>query len=66
MRKYLIKRINITADRDITIIGKRFICGDNAEPYDSHKSAENALRQQEKQDSELCPDYTIKYEIIEV
>jgi len=61
---YLIKRTNITADHDITIIGKRFICGDNAEPYDSRSSVESAIKRQEKQDRELCPDCHITYEVI--
>ncbi len=61
---YFIKRINMTAGRDITMIGKRFLCGERAEPYDSMSSAERALKQQEKQDNELCPDSIILYEIV--
>ena len=65
MHGYLIKRTNITADRDITLIGRRFICGVKAEPYDSRKSAETALKAQQKQDAELCPDCVINYEIVD-
>ena len=62
---YYIKRINVTADRDITLIGKRFRCGDDAEPFDSVKSAESALSRQKKQDEEDCPDCFIEYEAVE-
>ena len=64
MTGYLIKRKNITAD-DITYIGKRFLCGENAEPYDSRKSAKSAMKRQKKQDEEYCPDCIIIYEIVE-
>lgn len=62
---YFVKRINETADGDITIMGKRFICGEKAEPYDTKKSAETALKAQIKQDNELCGDMVIEYFIIE-
>ena len=61
---FLIKRINITADRDITLIGKRLMCGSSAEPYDSIRSAESAIKRQEKQDLEYCLECCIVYEII--
>ncbi len=61
--KYFLKRINITAD-DITIIGKRFVCGSEAKPFDSMASAERAKKRQQKQDEELCPDCLIKYDIV--
>ncbi len=64
MSGYFIKRTNITADCDITPIGRRFMCGAKAEPYDCRKSAETALKAQQKQDAELCPDCIIDYEII--
>ena len=63
--KYYIKRTNVTADGDITIIGKRFTCGINAEPYDTKSSAETALKAQIKQDNELCPDCIISYQIVD-
>lgn len=50
MPGYYIKRTNITADRDVIIIGKRLICGENAEPFDSVKSAKSAISRQKKQD----------------
>ena len=62
---FFIKRENITAGGDITIIGKRGYCGKNAEPYDSKKSAETALKRQEKLDQEYCPDCTIFYKVVE-
>ena len=61
---YYIKRTNITADYDVTFIGKRFRCGNNAEPFDSLKSAESALSRQKKQDEEYCPDCIISYEVV--
>lgn len=64
MSGYLIKRTNITADGEVTVIGKRFICGSNAEPYDTVSSAESALKRQEKQDQEYCSDCIIIYKII--
>lgn len=64
MLNYYIKRTNISADSDVTIIGKRFMCGKEALPYDSKKSAESALKRQKAQDEELCPDCIIAYEII--
>ena len=63
---FLIKRVNVTFDGDVTMIGKRFICGDKAEPYGSKSSAETAMKHQMKQDLELCPDCTITYEIVKV
>lgn len=48
-----------------SITGKRFRCGDDAEPFDSVKSAESALSKQKKQDEEYCPDCFIKYEVVE-
>ncbi len=61
---YFIKRTNVTADNDVTLIGKRFMCGRDAIPYDSERSAQTALKQQKKQDAEYCPDCLIRYEII--
>ena len=61
---YFIKRTNISADSEVTIMGKRFYCGAKAEPYDTVKSAESALSRQQKQDQEYCPDCIIQYEII--
>ena len=61
---YLIQRINISADYDTTIIGKRGYCGERAEPFDSKNSAETAMKRQQKQDEELCPECVIRYEII--
>lgn len=63
--KYYIKRTNVTAEGDVTIIGKRFMCGVNAEPYDTKSSAETALKAQIKQDNELCPDCIINYQIVD-
>ena len=63
---YLIKRVNLSADGDTTIIGKRFMCGENAEPFSSEKSAESALRRQMKQDEEYCPDCLLTYGIIKI
>ncbi len=60
--KYFIKRINVTAD-DVTIIGKRFVCGSEAKPFDSMASAERACKRQQKQDEELCSDCLIRYEL---
>ena len=65
-RGFLIKRTNISADRDVTLIGKRFVCGENAEPYDSVRSAESAIKRQEKQDQECCPECVIDYQVIPV
>lgn len=53
-------------DHDVTIIGKRFVCGDNAEPYDSRSSAKSAIKRQKKQDQEYCPECQITYEVIRV
>ncbi len=64
MGEYLIKRTNVSADNDVIYIGRRFLCGESAEPYDSMQSAESALKRQKKQDEELCPDCMIRYEII--
>lgn len=64
MPGYFIKRTNITADRDVIIIGKRLICGENAELFDSVKSAKSAISRQKKQDEEYCPECEISYEII--
>ena len=60
---YLIRRINITAGRDITVIGKGFQCGEGALPYDTERLAMAAAKRQEKQDQEYCPECVIKYEI---
>lgn len=60
---YLIRRINITAGRDVTVIGKRFQCGKEAVPYDTERLAVAAAKRQEKQDQEYCPECVIKYEI---
>lgn len=60
---FYIKRTNITADSDVTIIGKRFMCGADAKPFDTIKSAKSAMLRQKKQDEEYCPECIIKYEI---
>jgi hypothetical protein len=62
---FFVKRINVTAGEDITIIGKKFVCGPKAESYDSVKSARAAMKSQLNQDNELCPDHIIRYEIID-
>ncbi len=62
---YLIERKNITADNDITYIGKRGLCGENAQPFDCVSSAITAIKRQEKQDLEYCPECTIVYKVVE-
>lgn len=64
MGGYYIKRTNVTADRDVAIIGKRFKCGPDARPYDTARLAKAAAARQEKQDREYCPDCVIIYDII--
>ena len=63
--KCFIKRTNISDDCAITLIGKRFLCGLKATPFDTKRSAESALKTQIKQDNELCADCIIKYTIID-
>ncbi len=62
---YYIKRTNLSDNGSFTFIGKRYLCGFKAEPYDSERSAKSALEMQIKQDNELCPDFLIRYDIIE-
>lgn len=62
---YYIKRTNLSDNGSFTFIGKRYLCGFKAEPYESERSAKNALDLQIKQDNELCPDFLIKYEIVD-
>ena len=65
MRKgYFVERINHTADNDVTIIGQRFNCGVDATPYECKASAESAMKRQEKQDMEYCPECVISYKIV--
>ena len=61
---YYIKRTNVSADNDVTFIGKRFQCGMSAEAYETISSAESSLKRQKQQDMELCPDCLIRYEIV--
>ena len=63
--KYYIKRTNVSADGDVTILGKRLRCGKDAEPFESKSSAEGSAKRQMEQDMELCPECLINYEIIE-
>ncbi len=62
---YFIKRTNVSADHDVTIIGKRGYCGKSAEPFDAKSSAETALKRQQRQDEELCPECVIRYEVVQ-
>ena len=64
MAGYYVQRTNLSADGEVTIIGKRFTCGDTAEPYVTKSSAERALKAQKKQDDELCPECAITYQIV--
>ncbi len=63
---YLIKRTNMSDDNRIMYIGKRFNYGMDAEPYSSVTSAESSMKQQVKQDMELCPECVITYEVVDV
>lgn len=64
MKGYYIKRTNISADGDVTIIGQRLLCGANAVPYETTSSAQSGLKRQQKQDDEYCPDCMIMYDIV--
>ena len=61
---FLIQRVNLSFGRDITIIGQRSMCGENAMPFERKSSALAALKRQEKQDMEYCPECVIIYNII--
>ena len=41
---FLIQRVNLSFGRDITIIGHRSMCGENAMPFERKSSALAALK----------------------